>query len=92
MLDVENLRNDETEGITVEDEEGKFMVSVYLDNRELSQMTALLSLLRTLFVCMVLTLAAIYFAKDANDLALGPIERMIQKVNTLAKNPLALKE
>lgn len=27
------------------------------------------------------------FSKDANDLALRPIERMIEKVNKIAKNP-----
>ncbi len=27
------------------------------------------------------------FSKDANDLALRPIERMIDKVNKIAKNP-----
>ena len=49
-------------------------------------------MLRTFFVCIVLALAAILFSKDANDLALMPIERMIQKVNRLAKNPLSLKD
>lgn len=32
------------------------------------------------------------FSKDANDLALRPIERMIDKVNKIAKNPLKAKE
>ncbi len=34
-------------------------------------------MLLTLFICLVLTLAAIVFSKDTNDLALLPIERMI---------------
>ena len=33
---------------------------------------------------MVLTAGALLFSKDANELALGPIERMIEKVNKIA--------
>lgn len=32
------------------------------------------------------------FSQDANDLALGPIERMIKKVNQIARNPISSKE
>lgn len=48
--------------------------------RKTNIFTSSLSLGRTVFVCFVLTCGAIYFSKDANDLALGPIERMIVKV------------
>lgn len=41
---------------------------------------------RTLFVCIVLTMGALLFSKDANDLALRPIERMIEKVLMLNIN------
>jgi hypothetical protein len=43
--------------------------------------------MRTIFVCMVLTFGSLMFSKDANDLALRPIERMIDKVNKIARNP-----
>jgi hypothetical protein len=39
-----------------------------------------------------LTVGAIFFTKDANDLALGPIERMRDKVIEIAKNPLSSKD
>lgn len=32
-------------------------------------------------------MGALLFSKDANDLALRPIERMIEKVNLIARNP-----
>jgi hypothetical protein len=32
------------------------------------------------------------FSKDANDIALRPIERMIEKVNQIAKNPILAKD
>jgi len=37
----------------------------------------------------VLTIASIYFSDDANKLVLNPIERMLEKVKLIAKNPLA---
>ena len=43
-------------------------------------MNALISITRTIFVAIVLTLGSMYLSKDINDLALHPIERMIKKV------------
>lgn len=37
----------------------------------------------------MLTIASIFFTNDANKLVLGPIERMLEKVKLIAKNPLA---
>jgi hypothetical protein len=52
-------------------------------------MEAILSICRTIFVCIVLSIAAIMFTSDANRLVLSPIERMLEKVKLIAKNPLA---
>ena len=43
-------------------------------------------------MCIVLTMGALLFSKDANDIALRPIERMIEKVTKIAKNPILAKE
>ena len=43
-------------------------------------------------MCVVLTVGALLFSKDANDLALRPIERMIEKVKKIAKNPILATE
>ena len=51
-------------------------------------MQAILSICRTIFVCIVLTIASISFTEDANKLVLGPIERMLEKVKLIAKDPL----
>ena len=48
-----------------------------------------MSIARTIFVCVVLTLAAIFFTQDANVLVLAPLERMLEKVKLIARNPLA---
>ena len=40
-------------------------------------------------MCFVLTIASIFFTNDANTLVLSPIERMLEKVRLIARNPLA---
>ena len=56
--------------------------------REASQLQAVLNMLRTVFVCIVLGMGAMLFSKDANDLVLKPIERMVKKVREVSENPL----
>jgi hypothetical protein len=48
-----------------------------------------LNISRTFFVMIVLAIAAVFFTSDANKLVLIPIERMLEKVKLIAKNPLA---
>ena len=54
-----------------------------------NKINSVLSIGRTTFVCIVLAIASIYFSHDATVLVLNPIERMLEKVKMLAKNPLA---
>lgn len=63
-------------------------VSVF-DIRYDTKLTSLLNIIRTIFICAVLTLGSIYFSKDSEDLVIKPIEKMIQKVKIIAKNPIA---
>ena len=53
------------------------------------KLTSILNICRTIFVCIVLSIASIMFTSDANKLVLTPIERMLEKVKLIAKNPLA---
>ena len=62
---------------------------VYFDTKWESQLQAILNIMRTLFICIILPVGAMSFSKDANQLVLIPIERMIKKVRLLADNPLA---
>lgn len=55
-------------------------------------MSSILSIIRTIFVCVVLAGAAIIFSKDATDLVLTPIENMIKKINNITKNPLEARK
>jgi hypothetical protein len=43
-------------------------------------MESIINISKTLFICLVLTVAAIYFTKDAAVMVLEPLERMIEKV------------
>jgi len=54
-----------------------------------SQAEGVIGLCRTIFVCVVLGVGSIFFTSDANKLVLNPIERMLEKVRFIAKNPLA---
>ncbi|EGR28579.1 hypothetical protein IMG5_172520 [Ichthyophthirius multifiliis] len=73
-------------------DQDQLQFSTFLNQQDQTFFASALSLGRTVFVCIVLTFAALLFSKDANDLALRPIERMINKVNQIAKNPISAKE
>ena len=87
-LDTDDLRYVEFAEYTESDEE--FVAS--FDRRFNVRLEAWLSISKTVFVCIVLSLGSIFFSSDANKLVLTPIERMIEKVRAIAKNPLAASE
>ncbi|CAK87607.1 unnamed protein product (macronuclear) [Paramecium tetraurelia] len=63
-----------------------------LSTRQAAVMTSILSIIRTIFVSIVLTFGAMMFSKDSNDLALRPLERMIEKINKIANDPQIVTE
>ena len=91
-MEPSELRTDEKVEVVLTSDlfEGDFYAVA--DSREKAKKNAILGITRTIFVSLVLSLGAMFFSKDANDLALRPIERMIEKVNRIARNPLASKE
>ena len=58
------------------------------DLRADTRLSAGLNMARTIFVCLVLVLAALIFNNDTNKLVLVPIERMMERINRLSKNPI----
>ena len=64
-----------------------YLVAVF-DSRSNSRLIAGLSLGRTLFVCVILTLGSVLFRKDASDVIIGPLLIMIEKIRRIADNPL----
>ena len=45
---------------------------------------------RTIMVWLLLTISSYFLNKDVNTLVLDPIERMIERIRIVAKNPMAL--
>jgi len=51
-------------------------------------MQALLNIMRTVFVCVILLVGAVFFSKDTNALVLRPLDRMVSKIQAMSENPL----
>ena len=60
----------------------------YVDIRFTNNINSILSILRTIFVCITLAGAALYFVKDMNTIVLTPIENMTKKIDTIIENPI----
>ena len=63
------------------------IVAVF-DLRADTQLEAALSLCRTFFICAAFTIGVFYLTKDANDMVIVPIEKMMHKVKRISENPL----
>ena len=84
---LDSLRTDEKLITAASDE---FIAILNIQDR--TQLSAFLSIGRTLYVCVILLLGAWLITKDSNELLLRPIERMIDLVNSLAREPLKVKD
>lgn len=73
------------------DQNQSFWAYAIFDYRYNTRMNSLLNMMRTLFVSLLLTIASIYFTKDVDELILNPVERMMNRVNKLAEDPLNIK-
>jgi len=65
--------------------------SVFLavfDSRNLSQLDSILNISRAVFVCLMLGAGYLFFARYANKEIIGPVKRMIEKLQRIASNPL----
>ncbi|CAK9039981.1 unnamed protein product [Durusdinium trenchii] len=69
-------------------ESDSFSFVFAFDQRGFTQLEAGLSIVQTLFICFAVGVGAMTFSKDANELLLNPIERMIEKMETIKDNPL----
>lgn len=63
----------------------------YFDNTVETDFSSILSILRTIIVCILLGGAAMIFSKDATDLVLTPIESMLRTIEHITRNPLKAK-
>lgn len=72
--------------------ENDYYILAQFNKKKNANLSAILSIFRTLFVCFVLAGAAIIFSKDATDLVLTPLENMLQKINNITKNPFEARK
>lgn len=79
------LRDDEKDMTQLDDYMAAINMKSYVVNN------SIISICRTFYICFFLGMTALFFAQDAQVLVLRPIERMLNKVNNIAKNPLASK-
>ena len=59
-----------------------------VDLRPSSKLQAGMNIIRTVFICFVLAFSSLLFTKDANELVIGPIENMTERIKRIARNPL----
>ena len=83
--DIDDLRFDEYTEI----KEGDDFEAVY-SIKQFNQYEAMINIGRTIMVCLLLTISSYIINKDAEILVLEPIERMIERIRIVAKNPMAL--
>jgi hypothetical protein len=84
-ISIDQLRASEKEAITLVDSDE--FIAIF-DLRFVTKMTAGLSIVRTIFVCVILSFGSLYFSKDAHEIVILPIEQMIRKVNSISRNPI----
>ncbi|CAG9331105.1 unnamed protein product [Blepharisma stoltei] len=81
--DYTNLRYNEFE---TSGNDSSFSV---FDIRADTRLAAILNICQTIFICFVFTVAVFYFTKDTTNLVIAPIEKMVQRVTEIAKNPIS---
>lgn len=87
---LQTLRRDEyasVNGVSSFSDSSKVFLASY-EQKQYTQTESMINMIRTTFIVIVLGLASIYFTKDAQELVLEPLERMIEKIEAIAKNPL----
>lgn len=62
------------------------------DNRSLSNLTSILNIVKTIFICFALAGGSICFSKDTSEMVVEPIESMIEKIEKISKNPIEAME
>jgi len=82
------FRNTEIDSSISSEGDIVILYSVLFEN----QIFAMLSIIKTLFVCLCLLIATIYFEKDTQKLVLDPLEIMIEIVELVSKDPIKAKD
>ncbi len=82
--DFGKYRTSEYTTLVADDNSKSIDVTLVTSQREDEKLEALLNIFRTIFVCFVLACGSLMISKDVNEIALQPLEEMIEKVNLIA--------
>lgn len=85
---VSGLRDTEYKVVSATSKDGITFKAVYSVQKQI-KLESTINISRTLFICVVLSVASFYFTKDAQELVLDPLERMIEKVKIISQNPMS---
>ncbi|CAD8115536.1 unnamed protein product [Paramecium primaurelia] len=83
----EHYRTNSLQYYTSTDSEGNDAISICYTIAD-DELNAILSIIRTIFVSIVLSVAAVMFSRDVQDLILTPVEKMLETVKKISENPL----
>lgn len=89
--EIKNLRFAEYAAVTDFSSNGLELLVAYSTKFQ-AQLEAAINIARTIFVTFVLAFTAIFFNSMTNKLVLLPIERMLEKVRAISKDPLKASE
>ena len=84
--DLDSYRNSEKMDLIATSKDDVEFHIVYSLKIEV-QSEAAVNICRTIWVCIVLTIAAIHFSNATTKLVLSPLERMLEIVKKIAKDP-----
>ena len=91
QTDVDSFRTDDIRTFSEpvgDTPASRFTIIMNQDISNFNARSSILSIIRTVFVCLVLAGASLIFAQDATELVLEPVESMLEKINNITQNPL----
>ncbi|KAL4454661.1 hypothetical protein ABPG74_021866 [Tetrahymena malaccensis] len=87
-VNFNDMRIDDYTTYTYSDNNGNVLITSISSQRQSNIINAILSIVRTVSIAIILTVAAVQFNNDVELYLLEPIENMLKKVTRIAENPL----
>ncbi|CAG9328862.1 unnamed protein product [Blepharisma stoltei] len=89
-ISPDDLRDVEKTTVYLDNMSDDYYYSSYavFDIRNESRLGAGLNIIRTVYICILLSAATMLLSDDAQKMLLNPLENMIKKIQNIAKNPL----
>ena len=81
--DIKKFRNTDYEKFLSDDDALLVRMSIAKKN----QTFAILSFLKTTFICVLIVVISLVISKDAQELVLTPLESIMEKLNRMAVDP-----